>query len=315
MAALAYILTGWDMELWTGAMRQLAPDMDIRSHPDGMGRLEDIGYALAWRPAPHVLERLPNLKAIFSLGAGVDAILADPTVPEVPIVRIVDSDMTMRMSEFVVMHVLMHHRQQKRIDASQQKKMWEPFATHAASALRVGIMGFGVLGQDAGRKLKAMGFRVAGWSQSRKTVEGIETFAGENELDGFLKRSDILVVLLPHTAETTGIINTGLIGKLARDGPFGAPILINAGRGKLQVERDIIAALESGALHAASLDVFEEEPLPQDSALWTHPRVYVSPHVAADSDPLTISKNILQQIRRHEAGGALENVVDRRKGY
>jgi glyoxylate/hydroxypyruvate reductase len=315
MTALAYILTGWDLELWTGAMRKLAPQLDIRSYPAKMGRLEDINYALAWRPEPHVLERLPNLKAIFSLGAGVDAILADPTVPKVPIVRIVDPDMTMRMSEFVVMHVLMHHRQQKRIDGNQRGKVWDPFATHAANALRVGIMGFGVLGQDAGGKLRMMGFDVAGWSQSRKTAAGIETFAGEAELDAFLGRTDILVVLLPHTPETTGIINRKLIGKLSRSGPFGAPILINAGRGKLHVESDIIEGLRSGALHAASLDVFEEEPLPAGSVLWTHPKVYVSPHVAADSDPVTISKNILRQIKQHEAGGELENVVDRRRGY
>jgi glyoxylate/hydroxypyruvate reductase len=315
MAALAYILTGWDLELWTGAMRKLAPELDIRSYPEKMGRLEDINYVLAWRPESHVLERLPNLKAIFSLGAGVDAILADATVPNVPIVRIVDPDMTMRMSEFVVMHVLMHHRQQKRIDGNQRGKIWDPFATHAANALRVGIMGFGVLGQDAGQKLKMMGFNVAGWSQNRKTAAGIETFAGAAELDAFLKRTDILVVLLPHTPETTGIINRTLIAKLSRQGPFGAPVLINAGRGKLQVEKDIIECLATGALYAASLDVFEEEPLPADSVLWTHPNVYVSAHVAADSDPVTISKNILKQIRQHEAGRTLENVVDRRKGY
>jgi glyoxylate/hydroxypyruvate reductase A len=315
MAALAYILTGWDLDLWTGAMRKLAPELDIRSHPGRMGRLEDINYALAWRPEPHVLQGLPNLKAIFSLGAGVDAILADATVPEVPIVRIVDPDMTMRMSEFVVMHVLMHHRQQKRIDANQRGKVWDPFATHAASALKVGIMGFGVLGQDAGQKLKMMGFDVAGWGQNRKTAAGIETFAGAAELDAFLARTDILAVLLPHTPETTGMINRALIGKLSRRGPFGAPVLINAGRGKLQVEKDIIACLKSGALYAASLDVFESEPLPKDSELWTLPNVYVSPHVAADSDPVAISKNILKQISEHEAGGELKNVVDRRKGY
>ena len=315
MTALAYILTGWDITLWTSTMRKLAPALDIRSYPGKMGRLEDISYALAWRPEPHVLQRLPNLKAIFSLGAGVDAILADATVPEVPIVRIVDRDMTMRMSEFVVMHVLMHHRQQKRIDANQRAKIWDPFATHAADALRVGVMGFGVLGQDAGRKLKMMGFEVAGWSQNRKTAAGIETFAGAAELDTFLARTDILVVLLPHTPETTGIINRTLIEKLSRQGPFGAPILINAGRGKLQVEKDIVACLTSGALYAASLDVFEQEPLPADSALWTLPNVYVSSHVAADSDPVTISKNILRQIKQHEAGGALENIVDRKRGY
>jgi glyoxylate/hydroxypyruvate reductase A len=315
MTALAYILTGWDIDLWMGAMRKLAPELDIRSHPGKMGRLKDINYALAWRPEPYVLQGLPNLKAIFSLGAGVDAILADATAPEVPIVRIVDPDMTMRMSEFVVMHVLMHHRQQKRIDASQRRKMWDPFATHAASALRVGIMGFGVLGQDAGQKLKMMGFDVAGWSQNRKTAAGIETFAGAAELDAFLARTDILAVILPHTLETTGIINRTLIEKLSRRGPFGAPVLINAGRGKLQVEQDVIACLKSGALYGASLDVFESEPLPAENELWTLPNVYVSPHVAADSDPVTISKNILKQIREHEAGGELKNVVDRRRGY
>jgi len=160
-----------------------------------------------------------------------------------------------------------------------------------------------------------MGFEVAGWSQNRKMADGIETFAGEAELDAFLARTDILVVLLPHTPETTGIINRALIEKLSRQGPFGAPILINAGRGKLQAEKDIIDCLKSGALYAASLDVFEQEPLPANSVLWTHPNVYVSPHVAADSDPITISKNILKQIKQHEAGGALENVVDRGKGY
>jgi glyoxylate/hydroxypyruvate reductase A len=313
--ALAYVMSGWTLDVWIDAMQRLDPGLDLRTHPNGLGRREDIGYALAWRPEPHVLETLPNLKAVFSLGAGVDAILSDPTLPDVPVVRIVDPDMTMRMSEFVVMHVLLHHRQQKRIDENQRAKRWDNFPTHAASALKVGIMGFGVLGQNAGRNLKDLGFDVASWSRTPKKVSGVASFTGENELDAFLARSDVLVVLLPHTPETTGFINRALLRKLSRSGPFGAPILINAGRGKVHVERDVIAALEAGELHAASLDVFEEEPLPRDSPLWTHPCVYVSSHGAADSDPLTISRNILQQIERYENGGRLENVVDRGRGY
>lgn len=315
MPALAFVITGWNADAWVEAMRRIDPYLDIRRYPDEMGRREDIDYALAWRPEPHVLKSLPNLKAIFSLGAGVDAILADETAPDVPIVRIVDPDMTMRMSEFVVMHVLMHHRQQKRIDENQRAKIWDNFATHAASALKVGIMGFGVLGQDAGLKLKMMGFEVAGWSQTRKQVEGIRTYAGAHELDAFLGWSDVLVVLLPHTPETTRIINRALILKLSRKGPFGAPILINAGRGKLQAQDDILECLDRGELYAASLDVFEEEPLPPESPFWDHPKVYVSPHVAADSDPATICKNVLKQIKQHAAGGKLENVVDRKRGY
>jgi glyoxylate/hydroxypyruvate reductase len=315
MATLAFIMSGWDMNLWTKAMHQSDPALELRHYPDAMGHAKDINYALVWRPPPHVLKGLPNLKAVFSLGAGVDSILADNTLPDVPIVRIVDPDMTMRMSEFVVMHVLMHHRQQKRIEENQRAKLWDAFATHAASALRVGIMGFGVLGQDAAEKLQHMGFKVVGWSQTKKNVPGIETYAGKKELDAFLGRSDILVVLLPHTPETTHIINRELIRKLSQRGPFGAPILINAGRGKLQKQADIVECLDRGELYAASLDVFEEEPLPQDDPLWNHPKVYVSPHVAADSDPETICRNVLRQIRSYESGGALENVVDRRRGY
>jgi glyoxylate/hydroxypyruvate reductase A len=313
--AIAFILTGWNLDTWMKAMREVKPDMDIRSHPDHLGRREDIHYALAWRPPPHVLEGLPNLKAVFSLGAGVDAILADPTLPPVPVVRIVDPDMTMRMSEFVVMHVLLHHRQQKRIDENQRLRIWEPFATHAASALNVGIMGLGVLGQDAGRKLRDLGFKVAGWSSSPKRIPGIESFRGPEQLDAFLARTDVLVVLLPHTKETTHFVTGDIIRKLSRQGPFGAPILINAGRGKVHVERDIIECLDKGELYAASLDVFEEEPLAAASPLWRHPRVYVSPHGAADSDPLTICKNVLKQIEAHTAGGRLENVIDRKRGY
>jgi glyoxylate/hydroxypyruvate reductase A len=315
MAALAFIMSGWNMDVWTKSMHACDSRLDVRRYPDGMGRLEDIHYALVWRPPPHVLKSLPNLKAVFSLGAGVDAILADPTMPSVPIVRIVDPDMTMRMSEFVVMHVLMHHRQQKRIEENQRAKLWDSFPTHAASALSVGIMGFGVLGQDAGLKLKHMGFKVAGWSQSKKHVSGIDTYAGKEELDLFLARSDILVVLLPHTTETTHIIDRELIRKLSRKGPFGAPILINAGRGKLQKQADIVECLDRGELYAASLDVFEEEPLPLEDVLWNHPKVYVSPHLAADSDPVTICRNVLRQIKAHEKGGVLENVVDKRRGY
>jgi glyoxylate/hydroxypyruvate reductase A len=314
--ALLYLIPTWPVDLWTTAMRRQAPDIDIRVWPDKVGRAEDIDYAVAWLPPANVLKSLPNLKVIFSLGAGVDAILKDPTLPEgVPIARVNDPDLTMRMSEYVVLHVLMHHRQQRRLDQNQREKIWDPFATHAASAVTVGIMGLGVMGSDAARKLAVLGFKVVGWSRSRKTIPEVECFAGQAEIDSFLERTDILACLLPHTPETTGIINRRVIAKLSRKGPFGAPILINAGRGKQQVEADILAALDSGALYAATLDVFESEPLAKDSPFWTHPRVTVTPHVAADSDPETITAYVLRQIRRHQRGLAVENVVDSKRGY
>jgi glyoxylate/hydroxypyruvate reductase A len=314
--ALLFVIRGWSAQEWMRATEALAPDLPLRLWPDQMGDPAEIDYAIAWLPPPDVLRGLPNLKVIFSLGAGVDAILNDPTLPErVPIVRVIDPDLTMRMSEYVVLHVLMHHRQQRRIDENQRRKVWDSFPTHGASDLAVGIMGLGVLGSDAAEKLLSLGFKVAGWSRTRKYLPGVHCYAGQAEFDSFLRRTDVLVSLLPHTPETTGIIDRELIRKLSRKGPFGAPILINAARGKQQVEGDILAALNAGELYAATLDVFETEPLPSDSGLWTHPKVTVTPHLAADSDPTTISAYVLRQIRKHEAGLPLENLVDRKRGY
>ena len=313
--AFLFVLPTWPADVWKAAMVKVAPELDVRIWPD-TGRIEDIEYAAAWLPPADVLKNLPNLKVIYSLGAGVDAILKDPTLPEnIPIVRVNDDDLTKRMTEYVVLHVLLHHRQQRRIDANQKARIWDSFPTHAASALSVGIMGLGVMGRDSALRLRDLGFRVAGWSRSRKAIEGVECFAGAGEFDQFLARTDVLVSLLPATAETDGIINRTNIQKLSRKGPFGAPSVINAGRGRQQVAEDILACLESGELHAATLDVFAVEPLPADSALWTHPKVTVTPHIAADSDPEVICAYVHAQIKRHRAGQPLANLVDQSRGY
>ncbi len=276
----------------------------------------DICYAVSWRHPGGALADLPNLQAIFSLGAGVDHVFYDPRLPETPIVRVVDEDLTNRMSEWVVMHALLHLRQQKLYDQRQAARHWEEdLEQPAAGDVRVGVMGLGELGRDAALKLKMMGFVVAGWSRAEKRLDGIECFHGADGLAAMLTKTDILVVLLPLTAETRGVVDARLFVKLARDGRLGGPILINAGRGGLQVEADIVAALESGALRAASLDVFETEPLPQDSPLWRHPRVYVSPHSAALSEPAIIVAGIAAQIEAYERGEPLQNVVDRGRGY
>jgi glyoxylate/hydroxypyruvate reductase A len=314
--AFLFILPTWPVEVWTAAMKKVAPDLDVRVWPDQMGNLDDIEYCAAWLPPAGVVKSLPNLKVIMSLGAGVDAILKDPTLPDnVPIVRVNDPDLTGRMTEYIVLHVLMHHRQQRRIDENQRNKVWDSFPTHAARELSVGIMGLGVMGVDSAIRLRDIGFRVAGWSRGRKHIHGVESFAGAEEFDAFLARTDVLVSLLPATADTDGIINRATIRKLSRKGPFGAPIIINAGRGRQQAADDILAALDAGELHAATLDVFVPEPLPPDSPLWTHPRVTVTPHCAADSDPETICAYVAANIARHQRGEKLENLVDRSRGY
>ena len=174
--AFLFILPTWPVDVWTAAMAKVAPDLDVRVWPDRMGNEADIEYCAAWLPPPGVVKSLPNLKVIMSLGAGVDAILKDPTLPgNIPIVRVNDPDLTGRMTEYIVLHVLYHHRQQRRIEDNQKRRIWDSFPTHAAKDLKVGIMGLGVMGTDSALKLRDIGFAVAGWSQSRKSVPGVES--------------------------------------------------------------------------------------------------------------------------------------------
>jgi glyoxylate/hydroxypyruvate reductase len=304
-----------DAAPWVQRLAALLPDRKIVTLGEPFDR-RDVHYAVSWKHPPGSLAGLPNLAAIFSLGAGVDHLMGDDRLPEAPIVRVVDPDLTDRMSEYVVLHCLMHLRQQRRYDAQQRDKVWREEAhPPAARDVRVGIMGLGVLGGDAARKLKVMGFDVAGWSRSPKTVDDITTFSGDDGLPAFLARTDILVCLLPLTADTRGILDKALFARLARDGRLGGPILVNAGRGGLQVEADILASLDDGTLRAATLDVFETEPLPASSPLWTHPAVTVTPHNAAASDADAISAYIAGQIRRFEAGEPFANTVGRDLGY
>jgi glyoxylate/hydroxypyruvate reductase len=316
---LALLITGgtenWAPARWRERFVRVCSDRAVALLPDDPVEPAAVRYAAVWKPHPRALAAFPNLAVIFNLGAGVDALIADPSLPDLPLVRVADDDLTGRMTEYVAMHVLMHHRQQRYLDACQRDRVWAPKAQRAASAVRVGVMGLGVLGRDAATALRRLGFDVAGWGRSHKEIPGIAAFAGDAELASFLARTDILVCLLPLTPATRGILNRRTFALLARDGVLGRPVVINAGRGGLQVEADLLAALDDGTLSAATLDVFETEPLPAASPLWSHPKVTISPHNAADTDPDAISVYVCEQIARHERGEPLCNVVDRRLGY
>jgi glyoxylate/hydroxypyruvate reductase A len=313
--SLLLAMTGWHVEDWRARFKALLPDMPIVILGEPFDR-RSVHYVASWKHPEGSLAGLPNLAAVFSLGAGVDHLFADSRLPDVPIARVVDPDLTTRMSEYIVLHCLRYLRQQPRYDRQQGEKSWDDDRNQpAARSVRVGIMGLGELGQDAAQKLKVMGFDVAGWSRSPKTIEGLATFAGTEGMTAFLARTDILVSLLPLTPETRGTINATLLAGLAQDGRLGGPFLINAGRGGLQVEADILAALDAGTLKGATLDVFETEPLPAESPLWSHPAVTVTPHNAAMSEPEAIATLISAQVRRLEAGEPLEHGVDPARGY
>jgi glyoxylate/hydroxypyruvate reductase A len=296
-------------------MEALLPSHEIVMLGEPFDR-ESIRYALSWRHPPGALKDLPNLRVIVSLGAGVDHLFSDPALPDRPIVRVVDPDLTNRMSEWVVMHALAHLRQLRRYERQQSERVWaDDDQQPRASDIQIGVLGLGVMGKDAAVKLKALGFKVAGWSASPKSLAEVACFSGADGLKLLLAQTDILVVLLPLTEATCGIINAPLLSQLNRGGSLGGPILINAGRGGLQVEADLLTALDSGALKGASLDVFEREPLPKDSRLWSHPEVYVSPHNAAISSPKAIASLVARQIEAYERGEPLAHVVDPRRGY
>ncbi|MCH8997907.1 MAG: glyoxylate/hydroxypyruvate reductase A [Proteobacteria bacterium] len=295
---------------WRRALLAADPGLDLRLWPE-VGDPADIEYALVWFPPKGALKSCPNLKVIFSIGAGIDHLASDPELPKgVPIVRMVEPGLTAGMTEFVLMSVLYHHRFALDYAEQRRNKVWREIDQVPPWDRRVGIMGLGVLGSDAAEKLVALSFDVAGWSRSPKALPGVACFHGPDGFIPFLNRSDILVCLLPLTVETKGILDARAFAAL----PEGAA-LVSVGRGPLVVEADLLAALETGRLGAATLDVFQTEPLPPESPFWDHPRVVLTPHVASLTIAKTASAFVIDSIRRHQAGQPLLHVVDPDRGY
>ncbi len=267
-------------------------------------------YALAFRPVPGVLAEMLYLRALFSFGAGVDAFFEDGALPDVPLIKSVTPTHAMRMTEYITGYVLAHHREMDRYAKAQANKAWKPKQHAAAHKRTVGFLGFGRLGQHAGAVLKQLGFNVIGWRASDTPVAGFEVFSGQQALPNFLSRCDFMVCLLPLTPETTGIMNADLFTGL----PDHA-VIIHAGRGPQLVEADLIAALDGEKLAHAVIDVFAQEPLPQDNPLWAHPKVTITPHIASAPDGEEQAVQIAEAIRKIEAGETPDHIVDRTRGY
>lgn len=315
MATLLLHLADFDERSWARGFAAALPGHRVVLRGEAYDPAE-IDYIFIWKPRPDAFEGLTNLKAVLSLGAGVDALLRHPSLPDKPIVRFMDADLTQRMSDYVLANVLMHQRLFTRFKRDQQARRWLQLYPAAAWECSVGLMGLGQLGQDAIRHLKVFGFKLRGWSRTPKAIGGVETFAGEEQFDAFLGGTDILVNLLPLTPQTQGILNYEVFAKLRRGGIDGeGPVLINAARGGHQKEADIVRALGDGTLKAASLDVFEVEPLPQHSPLWALDNCFITPHIAAASSEKTGVAYFSRVIIDHEAGKPLPNVVDVQRGY
>lgn len=299
---------------WLAGIKQRLPQAEIREWQRGDERPAD--YALVWRPPHEMLANRRDLKAVFALGAGVDAILDQErkhpgTLPAgVPLLRLEDTGMAQQMQEYALSYVLRYFRRFDEYQALQQRQEWQPLDPHSLDDFTIGILGAGVLGQSVARKLTEFGFSVRCWSRSAKQIDGVQSFAGEAQRAAFLDGVKLVINLLPNTPETVGILNRELFAQLSK----GA-YLINIARGAHLVEADLLAALEQGQLAAATLDVFAREPLPQDHPFWRHPRVTITPHIAAITLPQQAMDQIVANIRALEAGHAPAGVVDRQRGY
>jgi len=273
---------------------------------------QQIDYFVGFRPPHGFLKTLPRLKAIFSLGAGVDGFLRDPEFPRhLPVVRFVDQTLQREMAQYVTMHCLIIHRHQRGFDAAQKEHLWrQRMLARPSRELRIGILGMGDVGAVTAERLLMFDFQVFGWSRSRKTVPGVTSFAGAQELSPFLAQCDIMVCMLPLTPETEGIMDAKLFAGL----PKGAWVM-NVGRGGHCNEQDLLTALESDHLAGAVLDVFQTEPLPADNVLWDHPKVTVTPHIAGITDPRNAAAFVVDCVARAESGAPFPNVVDLSRGY
>ncbi|NGM21483.1 glyoxylate/hydroxypyruvate reductase A [Roseomonas stagni] len=299
------------MDWWRRALLAVDPTLDIRMFPDA-GDPAAIEAAVVWTAHDMAeLRRYPNLKLIVSMGAGVDHLLRPPGPPPgIPVARLVDRMLTTQMGEWVLLNVLRFHRQDLEYRALQAAKRWEELPAPVTAETRIGILGLGELGTHAAGLLTRLGFPVMGWTRRPKTVEGVQNFHGAEGLAAMAARSNILVCLLPLTPETRGIVDASLLSRL----PKGA-FLINGARGGHVVDADLLAALESGQVAAAALDVFQPEPLPAEHPYWSHPKVVMTPHAASITIPESAAPQVVENLRRARAGEPLMNLVDFNAGY
>ncbi|MBO1360797.1 glyoxylate/hydroxypyruvate reductase A [Acetobacter sacchari] len=294
---------------WRELFHEQMPEMEFHNWPE-YGDPEQVEYVALWKPEADLATRFPNLKLVFSLGAGVDQFDLSTLPDHVGLVRMIEPGLTQGMIEYVVAFVLSAHRDLPLYAQQQRGHVWRTWPERQAAQTRVGIMGLGTLGVPCAQAIANLGFPTLGWNRSPRDIDGVQVFHGADTLDAFLAQTDILVCLLPLTDETRGMFNRTLFAKL----PAGAT-LINAGRGPQVVAEDLIEALDSGHLKWAILDVTDPEPLPESDPLWDHPQVVITPHIASNTRPDTGVASIIANIRRYRSGQPPEGLVDRSKRY
>lgn len=296
-------------QAWDSLFRQHAADIDVRQYPD-VGDPAAVRYYAAWQPPRDFHLQFPNLEVVFATSAGVDQFDLTTLPPHIQVVRMLDPGIEQGIVEYACCAVLNLHRHIPQYLEQQHQALWQPRQLVPAQQRRIGVMGLGNLGKAVLERLKLFGFALSGWARSAKTIDGVQCFAGEEQLPAFLQQCDVLICLLPLTAETRGILNARSLAAL----PKGAS-LINIGRGGHLVEADLLTALDSGHLQHAVLDVLDEEPPTAGHPFWQHPNIWLTPHIGAMTSPHTAFEVLLGNIRRHQRGEAMVGVIARSEGY
>lgn len=299
-----------DMQPWKEALLEVDSKIDIDIWPE-VSNKKNIQFIVAWNHPSHVLDSYPNLKTVSSLGAGVDHILRDESLPEkVEVCRVVCPSLKQQMQEYVLMSVLNYQRNTKQYFKQQQKGKWQGYENRSPDDFSIGIMGLGKLGEPTATLLAKLGYNVNGWSNSQKTIDGVTTYAGNNKLSTFLNETNVLVCMLPLTSQTKEILNLETFKQLKEKA-----YLINVARGEHLVEEDLIYALDKGLLEGAALDVFLEEPLPEKHPFWNRENITITPHVSSLTQPKEAAEQIVENYKRTLSGMELSNQVNKEQGY
>jgi glyoxylate/hydroxypyruvate reductase A len=300
-----------DMEVWSNGLQKAMPEIDIKVYPDD-GDVNEVEFAVVWKHPRGILKKYPNLKAILSLGAGVDHIISDPDLPEgLPIIRLVDKKLTHEMCLHALHWVLHFHSDQYLYRSQQLKRQWIQQSSIQTEDRTIGIMGLGNIGRSIGELLVTQSFNVIGWGANQKSsLTDIKYYYGQDQLSDFLGRTNILINVLPLTSDTTNIITKKELSLLPKDS-----FIINIGRGGIINEDDLLTLLDEGHIKAAALDVFAQEPLPENNSLWNHPSVYITPHIAGQSNPNSAGQTISENIYRIQKGELPYPIYSRANGY
>ncbi len=307
---ISIICTGKDSKPWVSALKQIDPTLDIQLGPNEQDK-NKVTFALCWKHPAGSLKAYPNLRCVSSMGAGIDHFLNDPDFPQkLPVVRIVDPLLAKTMFEYVCTAAMYYLRDFDCYQNLQEQLRWQPKTSKSISDTTIGIMGLGNLGKHAAIKFANMGFNVCGWARIQKSVDGVQVYAGENQLNAFLSQSNILICLLPLTKKTEGILNLKLFNRL----PKGA-YLINVARGEHLIEDDLINALNQSHLNGACLDVFREEPLPTIHPFWEHEKIMLTPHCSSVTEPSSVAPQIVNNYRLMQEGKPLLNQVQFDREY